>query len=222
MRTILGSLLVIFSAFAAHATPVCQSIFDDNIVWRATSTNADPIDSSVAATSSSREAKIQKLEKWQITMINGTMLGHADTPPMYFVPADGQNAVELVHSGGLHGVFTHFHVTGIGPSGILKGTLLLPVSGHLGFPQAQIWAKQDKYNITSQVGAGPQGDQFGSYNGGTVLVANGQSLDLITKQEVSIQLVAGQQVRVLYFRQGSGGPGGYPEGRVMIFTWDGN
>ncbi|MES2966149.1 MAG: hypothetical protein V4760_19880 [Bdellovibrionota bacterium] len=204
----------------ANAAPTCVNLFDPSkpqvpreAAWRASSTQG-----ALYATSSAREADIMSRQKWQLSMIDGTMLGHGDTPPMSFVAAKGEAALEVVRSNGLHGKFTRFEVKTSAANPSVKGTLLLPVSGHVGLESATDWAKTDTFTIVAQVGQGPKGDQFPSLSGGTVLAKDVKSLDFVTKLEIEIPLSTNQQVRLLYYRSGSGGPGGYMEGRVMYFS----
>jgi hypothetical protein len=224
VRTLLHAAVLGLVSFSvsAHAAPTCVDVFNPTIAaaaapkaaaWRATSTQG-PFNATTAA----REAEIKRQEAWQYSMIDGSMLGHGDTPPMYFVSAAGEVSRELVRSQGLHGTFTHVEVKTAAANPTVKGTLLLPVSGHVGLDSAKDWAKKDTFTIIAQVGQGPNGDQFPSLSGGTTLAKDVKSLDFITKLETEIPLVRGKQVRVLYYRQGSGGPGGYMEGRVMLFS----
>ena len=48
-----------------------------------------------------------------------------------------------------------------------------------------------------------------------------KSLDYTTAQEISLSLKAGEVVSLSYYRSGSGGPSGYPDGRVIEIEWDG-
>ena len=88
---------------------------------------------------------------------------------------------------------------------------MLPVSAHTGIANATKWAKTDTYSIYLEA------------NGKVVatLANNVKSLDFITSQEISMNLQAGTVYQVTYHRSGSGGPGGFMEGRVLELVWDG-
>ncbi|MEK7357308.1 MAG: hypothetical protein AAB250_12725 [Bdellovibrionota bacterium] len=213
--------LTLVSASSAHAAATCTSVFHPSArstvpaaaAWRKASTQG-----ALNETTRAREEEIKRQQAWQFSMIDGTMLGKGDTPPMYFVSAAREVSRELVRSQGLHGTFTHVEVKTAATNPTVKGTLLLPVSGHLTMKDATQWSKTDTFSIVAQEGQGPNGDQFPSLSGGMVLAQKVKSLDYITKLELEVPLVRGKQIRLLYYRDGSGGPGGYMEGRVMLFT----
>jgi hypothetical protein len=86
----------------------------------------------------------------------------------------------------------------------------------VGLDNARKWAKTDKYFIGLQdLSGGAKNPQMVN------LVDKAQSKDMVTFQELEVQLVKGEPIRVLYWRDGSGGPWGYIEGRAWEFVWDG-
>jgi hypothetical protein len=102
--------------------------------------------------------------------------------------------------------------TNLGVDGQLKGTLLLPVSGHAGIENAKVWAKNDTYSIF-----------LVDENDRTVAVVarDVKSLDYISIQEVDVKIQPNKIYKLTYHRSGSGGPWGFPAGRILTFTWDG-
>jgi len=150
--------------------------------------------------------------------------GIGDVPPMQFIPAEGEHIRALGYSSGLNGTITRFAVSGIGAKASVDGTLLLPVSGHQGNANARAWALTDTYQIRldSNPNQTPSThSSWGRTGKETILLKDIKSLALVTKQEVTIPLIANIPVVVLYYRKGSAGPSGYVEGRVMEFIWDG-
>ncbi|MES2963197.1 MAG: hypothetical protein V4760_04845 [Bdellovibrionota bacterium] len=218
--------------------PTCQSYFAADVVlgiphapeatgqWRAALTNAQ-ITGNVAPTSQAREEFINRAMGSQLTFLNS----HRDTPEMVFVQAEGVQVsvpskealtdatmIPLAYIAGAAKQTKHYdeiprlHVTGLGPTGVLKGTLLLPVSGHTGLDNANKWAKTDLYKV---VIADAQGRETGK------IVVNAPSKGVITIQELEVQMVPGQAIQIQYARNGSLGVGGYAEGRVYEIVWDG-
>ena len=108
------------------------------------------------------------------------------------------------------------NVSNLGPGGVLKASLLLPVSAHTdaGDPKltnATKWSKSDKYQVQAK-------DKSGKV---TIIAADSQSLDFTTIHEVEIPMKKGEPVELTYWRNGSLGVGGYADGRTFIITWDG-
>ena len=236
-----AATMCVLSAGQAHAfgiSPTCNSYFSQEVqlgiphapeatgAWRAKLTNSQA-SGEVAPTSAAREEFINKAAGSQLTFMNS----HQDTPEMVFVQAEGVRVsvpakealtdvtpIPLAYEPGAAKQTTHYdeiprlHVTGLGPSGILKGTLLLPVSAHNGLVNANNWAKVDKYRV---VVADENGRQTGT------IVVDAPSRGPVTVQEMEIQLVPGKVVQVQYARNGSLGVAGYAEGRVYEFVWDG-
>ena len=98
-------------------------------------------------------------------------------------------------------------VTGLGKSGNFKVVMLLPVSGHTG--EAAKFARSNRYNVTV---AAPGGATWSSPK-----IA---STGLVTPKELTLKLTKGLNV-LEFWPDGSGGPGGYVEGRRYHITWDG-
>ncbi|MEK6706842.1 MAG: hypothetical protein AABZ06_13750, partial [Bdellovibrionota bacterium] len=146
-----------------------------------------------AKTSAARESNIASVKRSMedfILHFKGEW-GLGDTPPMEFVAADGVSTSYLSQSNGLGGVITRISVSNLGPSGVIKGTLLLPVSGHLGNAKAKEWAKQDTYTIRTDLNPNNTKSTHGSWGGTgneTDLITDVKSLDLVTAQEIEIPL----------------------------------
>lgn len=236
-----AATLCVLSAGQAHAfgiAPTCKSYFSSTVelgiphapeatgAWRANITNAQTA-GEVAPTSVAREEYINKAAGSQLTFMNS----HEDTPEMVLVQAEGVRVsvatkeayeditpIPLAYQPGAAKQTKHFEevprleVTGLGPSGILKGTLLLPVSAHNGLVNANNWAKVDLYKV---VIADAQGRQTGK------IVIDAPSRGPITIQEFAVQMVPGQVIQIQYARNGSAGVAGYAEGRVYELVWDG-
>lgn len=135
-----------------------------------------------------------------------------DIPDMEFVPEEGVTSESLRAANYNTGAIPQVMISGVGPSGKLRMTLLLPVSGHNGWSNAARWSKTDTYKVWFQ-GAGASQP--------TAIITGAKSLDFITTHEVEIQLDPNQVVRVLYARDGSAGVGGFASGRTIEFKWDG-
>lgn len=214
-------------------TVVCAGLFSgagtnlsQDASWRQDSTQPSQ-SGGVAVTTAEREAEIQKWEKHMYAEIAGIApFTHGDIPAMEFLPEAGVSQTYLVHSVGLNGLVTRMVLGNVGPSGKVKGTILLPVSGHVGFENAKVWRKTDTYTLKRDVSRDREGLQWNDNHWGVSpteheLLTDIKSLDFVTKQELELQLEKDRVVRVLYYRGGSGGPSGYWEGRVMEFVWDG-
>ncbi len=149
--------------------------------------------------------------------------GTGDIPPMEFIFEEGAKFTALSISGGLNGVITRYAVSNLGSKGKVRGTLLLPVSGHNGNANARRWAVTDFYQVRTDSNPTKAAATHHSWGrtGREVLLLRSKSLDLVTKQEVELQMLKDIPVVVLYEREGSAGIGGYVEGRVMEFVWDG-
>jgi len=157
-----------------------------------------------AATNTEREAWIKEL---QVFMENYIFTAK-DTPEMEFVPAVGINLKVLQDYD--NGRIPRISLTGIGPDGILAATMLLPVSGHCGPNSARAWAKTDTYSLFLESPAG-------NIN----IVKDAPSLGIITLQEIEVKLTPSVVYKITYHRSGSGGPMGYPSGRILEIVWDG-
>lgn len=182
--------------------------------------------SAYAKTSPARESAIESTRAGlEDFILNFTgEYGRGDIPPMRFIAEPGLDVKSIVQANGLNHVITRLVVKGSDP--ILRGTLLLPVSGHNGNANAKIWALNDTYSVKVDTlneskrtsgafnWAGPRAEKY--------LVKNVKSLGFVTVQEIEIPLNPDPKgsVIVLYYRNGSAGPGGYVEGRIMEIFWD--
>jgi hypothetical protein len=211
---------------SSYAAQDCASVFGTTLPkegdWRKNNTHPAK-GGGFVATSAQRETEMADRTKLMGDEVLGIGM-HGDTPPIEFFVADGVTYQYVKHSQGTGGIVTRIAVSGLGASGVVKGTLLVPVSGHTGAVDAKNWSKTDTYTIRTDVSTDANGSSWtGSHYGdsATVLVQDAKSLDLITAQELEVSLVKGRIVRLIYFRSGSGGPAGYYEGRVLELVWDG-
>lgn len=188
----------------------CQDLFPNAssqkyTKWRESITNGRKFDIS---TSVKREREIRK----QVKELHDIVINEAATPSMVFVPADGVRLTPIIESGGYgSGIIPRYRVHS--SDGVLSGTLLLPVSGHLGKTKARKWAKSDTYEIIAD------GFAFSKDNVSEGVKQN--SLGIITLQNIHLPLISGTVLRLSYNRSGSAGPGGFSEGRNIEFIWEG-
>jgi hypothetical protein len=221
LATVLVTLSVPSAAFAAVG---CASVFGEMVPkegeWRKDTTHPSAAGEFVK-TSPAREKEIADRRKLMEDEVLGIGMP-GDTPPIEFFAADGVTQTYLSHSKGDH-VITRIALSGVGASGTVKATLLVPVSGHTGAANARSWSKTDTYTVRHDVSTGAKDGWTGSHYGDSapILVQDAKSLDLVTAQEIEVPLVKGKTVRLLYFRSGSGGPAGYYDGRVIELVWDG-
>ena len=224
---VIGALLASTPVFAQQTfrmTSACEMLMSGHPQeWRAAKTQGAT--SKPVKTSVEREEWLQQSQKAMLDFL----YKEEDTPEMVFAQEAGvtatapavsttnslKNTIPLNFTA--DGKAQGFHydrvpridVTGLGSSGVLRGTLLLPVSGHTGIPNAESWSKTDTYEVRLMV------DRV------ETTIARGPSLGMVTAQDIEIQMVPGKVYSVLYYRSGSGGPGGYSDGRTYDIVWDG-
>jgi len=176
---------------------------DPLIKWRESMTHMNH-NGAAATTSQGRERTIKN----QRQFMEDYIFSAKDTPEMEFYPAQGTKTkiIRTYHNDTIPSI----EVSSLGSARELHGTMLLPVSGHVGTENALRWAKTDTYDIFLE----------GS-RGKTPIVSQAKSLGLITAQEVILKLKKGELLRLTYYRSGSGGPSGYPSGRILEILWDG-
>lgn len=228
---VLGGLLLTGSALAN--APSCPAFMAQAAIpsmqvstWRVVRTNGDL---KQTPSSPEREAWINGAAK----AMKDYLYADTDTPEMIFAQAEGitakvtetkalenkrQYTLPINYTKNVVEQAYHFdqiariEISGLPSSGELKGTLLLPVSGHTGIPNAEKWAKTDTYSVYLE---NAQGQRLAT------LAENAKSQDMITFQEISAKIEAGKVYRLTYYRSGSGGPAGYPNGRIYEIIWDG-
>jgi hypothetical protein len=134
-----------------------------------------------------------------------------DIPWIEVVPETGiQTRYSNLHGADHSGVIGKAEVSGL-KNGLFRATLLLPVSGHVTHDDAVKWMSTDTYTL-----------KLVRSNGQTeILTQDSKSLYYVTFHEVEFKMSPGEKVRLEYHRGGSGGPGGYPEGRLFDVIWDG-
>jgi hypothetical protein len=194
-------------------------------VWRQAKTQPSQ-KGEFAATSAAREKLLADREAYMVDFILNYQghYGKGDIPPMEIVPAEGSKFDYVTKSDGDNGIITRIKVSNIGSTGVLKATLLLPVSGHNGNANARAWAKTDTYNVWFDQDTRPMGTGSYSWNrtaAEKVVFGHSKSLDMVTFQEVEVPLKKGEGSTIVYARDNSAGPGGYVEGRVILLVWDG-
>lgn len=181
----------------------------------------------IAPTSPAREARIQKQHEIMLDEVLGRGRSN-DTPPMFLIPAEGVKTSYLHITKGDTAFPGRIAVSGLGTSGILKGTVLLPVSGHTSVADAAKWSKTDVYSIKvdySKDADGKSWENLGSMDGSEPflkpLLTDIKSTDYIMSQEIEIPMKKGVGTRIIYYRSGSSGPLGYYDGRIVELLWDG-
>jgi hypothetical protein len=102
-----------------------------------------------------------------------------------------------------------FRVSGLGKSGSLDLVALLPVSGHVGLPNAQKWAKSNKYNVV-----------ITHADGTRQTLPKVSSTGFVTMTGMNLKLKKGKTV-IQAWADGSAGVGGYKAGREVEIHWDG-
>jgi hypothetical protein len=221
-----GSSLI---AQTAHAEVCGGAAFSAQLPkeadWRKDRTNPSQ-SGEFAATSAAREKQIERtivgMEDF-ILNFKGDY-GTGDIPWMRFIPAEGTDFSYITQSNGLNGSITRVAVRNAGNPPVIRGSLLLPVSGHNGNDNARKWAKTDHYVVnidTNRKNTPSTHHSYGHDNKMKALFGDAKSLDLVTVQDVEIALIPNVPVVVTYYRKGSAGVEGYIEGRVMEFIWDG-
>jgi hypothetical protein len=177
------------------------------VSWRAKITNG-----AIVKSDANREGEI----KTQVQDLTDSILQSA-TPAYLITPATGVKLKQLVVGQGYQTrTVDRFQVSGLGKSGTLSLTALLPVSAHTTLADARSWAKSDTYYLYATVG-----DKNSYYSGKRFFELSDKSKDLVTLQELSIKLPANKLVTLFYYRSGSAGVGGYIEGRAIELIWDG-
>lgn len=160
---------------------------------------------------SAREQDIKNQMKHQTDEHNGVFAGHPDTPPMVVVPVKG-TVIRFTKDWEEYKNM-QAEVTGTTvQDGILRATILLPVSGHTGLANARNWAKTDTYSLFWEDAKGKR----------TTIVKDAKSLDMITLQDIEVPLKDGEKVTLYYERSGSLGVDGYQGGRALELTWKKN
>ncbi len=226
--TAIGVLSVSANSYAAMPSCAAQAFSNlpQEMSWRKDTTITSQ-SGEVARTSVAREAEIVKRHEIMLDEILGRGRSN-DTPPMFLFAEEGVKANYLHITKGDTMFPTRIAISGIGPSGILKATVLLPASGHTGAANAYKYSKTDTYSMKEDYSSDPEAKNWQSLNStdGTEvflkpLVTDVKSTDLIMKQELEIHMKKGVGTRIIYYRSGSTGPLGYYDGRIIEMTWDG-
>ena len=187
-----------------NCIPAVMKIAADPLLsWRSGRTHQTE-DKQVFATNAKREAEIKAEEEYQLDWIKAKK----STPEMLFIEIPGTEINYVIPK--KKDKIPVYEVSGAKVAdGKLKGTLLLPVSGHAGSENADKWRTTDTYDLYIKDAAGKQ----------TFLAKGAKSLDYVTHHELEVPLKKGEKVSLYYSRSGSGGPGGYPEGRTIDIIW---
>lgn len=175
-----------------------------------------------AASNHARETHIMQIRQTMEDEILGVKAyaGHGDTPPIEFISEYGVNEQYVFHTIGNGPTQSIMKVSNVQKSaqageGFLNGTLMLPASGHTGAANARLYAASDTYSVTYSISSDAAGKQFSGAE--KSLIKDTKSLGFVTLHEVSIPMIKGHVTRIFYYRSGSGGPGGYYDGRVIDF-----
>jgi hypothetical protein len=104
-----------------------------------------------------------------------------------------------------YGAGTHavLHVENLPAGASLDLLSLLPVSGHVGLANATNYARTNQYNL---VVVEPGGQQ--------TALPKVPTTGFVTQKDLSLSLKPGM-TRLLFWPDGSGGVGGYPQGRTI-------
>ena len=111
-----------------------------NTAWRAAKTH-QTVDGEFVKTTIAREKQMKATGKNMELFI----LEDKDVPEMEFFPEAGAKVKVVRHW--KDNAIPYIEVTGLGSAGILRGSILLPVSGHVGTENALKWAKTDTYQL---------------------------------------------------------------------------
>jgi len=175
--------------------------------WRSKTTNAN-LDGKYNPTTQVREKEIKE---YAVALRRECLVdGHAAEMEIFFEEGVDYSILKNRGDYGTH-INPRYEVTGLGKSGILRGTILAQVSGHTSSADALRWAKSDTFSIDLK----KDGKRVAS------LATNAKSKDVVTVQEISFQMEPKKVYRLLYERKGSAGAEAYPEGRVIELVWDG-
>ncbi len=211
----LSALVVFVSVTPAQAQDACNRNFrnvfgllNTQADWRAGITNR----SDQAVTLSKESEKIMKDYR---TNVNDAV--YIDSSTMAIEIEVQQHArLKTINPPADYGTgkFPKYGVEGIhnGKVGIVLG---LPVSGHTGAENAALWAKTDKYNV--KIEKEVNGRYVDHKN-----ITKQQSQDATTFHELVLDMEKGVNYKISYWRDGSAGPYGYPEGRFIELVWNGN
>lgn len=205
--TLILSSLLSLNSYSFDCKLLLASLSDTDAHWRNAVTHPLP-DKTSWKSDATREAEIKRQMKHQTDEHNGVYGGHPNTPPLVIVPVSG-TAVRFTKAWQEYSNMVA-EVTGTTvQDGILRATVLLPVSAHTGLVDAKKWAKSDTYTLSWQ-------DKNGKI---TPIVKDAKSLDMITLHDIEVPLVDGEKVTLMYERSGSGGVSGYAGGRAVELTW---
>ena len=210
------STLVVFGSASQAQAQTCNSTFRsvfslfgfNQADWRAGSTNR-----SDEAVDLSKDS--EKVLKQYRDAVNDAVYIESSTLGIE-IEVHKNASLTTVRPPGDYGsrTFPKYAVEGLtdGKVGIVLG---LPVSGHTGPENAALWAKTDKYNVRIEK------EVDGRYVDHRKITQQ-QSQDTTTFHELILEMEKGVNYKLSYWRDGSAGPGGYPEGRFIELIWNGN
>ncbi len=203
---VLSSLLSIQS-YSFDCKTLIAAAGDTEAQWRSNITHAGP-NNVTWRSDAAREQAIKNQMKHQTDEHNGVFAGHPDTPPMVVVPVTG-TAIRFTKA---WEEYKNMQADVAGTTvqdGILRATILLPVSGHTGLANAKKWSTTDTYSLYWEDAQGKR----------TTIVKDAKSLDMITLHDIEVPLKDGEVITLLYERSGSLGVDGYQGGRALELTW---
>lgn len=213
----LSALVVLASGATAQAQDSCNTnrnfrnlfgLLPNQSDWRAGTTNR-----SDAAVTLSKES--EKIMKDYRSNVNDAVYHDSSTVAIE-IEIQQHAMLRTINPPANYGTgkFPKYGVEGIqnGKVGIVLG---LPVSGHAGSDNAAIWAKTDKYNV--KIEKEVNGRYVDHRN-----ITKQQSHGETTFHELVLDMEKGVNYKISYWRDGSAGPYGYPEGRFIELVWNGN
>lgn len=144
-------------------------------------------------------------------------VGHGDIPAIDLVPAQGTSCVTPLqnHFNNNDGLDYEgpagYKITAMPKDKTFDFTLLVPVSGHCGAANAKAWAGLDPARIAE---TNTFNVRITLPDGSKQTLSNLEVDGYVTGVNLSVPLSAGK-ITVEYWPDGSGGVGGYPEGRTL-------
>lgn len=214
-RAMLFAALIVFSVSAEAQAQSCsfsfRSIFSlftqQNADWRAGTTNR-----SEGTVELSKESE-RNFKAYRDHVIEAVYTRSSTVPIDIEVHRNASLTTIRPPANYGTGKFPKYEVEGVsdGKVGIVLG---LPVSGHTGAEDAARWAKTDLYNVRIEK------EVNGVYQQHR-LINKQQSQDATTFHELELQMEKGVNYKISYWRDGSAGPHGYPEGRFIELVWNG-
>jgi hypothetical protein len=130
------------------------------------------------------------------------------TPPFEVVAKQQGVRLRETRASDYHaGIWQRVRVDGTLAGGKLDLVALLPVSGHVGWANAQSYARSNQYNVTFEAAGGQE-----------VALPRVSSTGLVTQTHLSLALKPGSNF-VRFWADGSARVGGFPSGRTIEIVY---